>query len=143
MSAVLESALLKKLWTSESISDLVEDRVFIGDLEEEGMRYPAIYFDLVEGGSHNLLSGQSSGLAYATYEFGAVAETRNEVNLILEALRVELVGKRGDLNNDGECNVEEISLDARGKVFQDVMRRLFTGSMDLHIQWHEAKGNGE
>lgn len=143
MSAVLENALLKKLWNTGSISLLVEDRIFPGDLPEEDLQLPAIYFDLVEGGSHNLLSGQSSGLAYATYEFGAVADTRAECWAVLEAIRDELVGKRGDLNNDGECNVQEISLDARGKVYQDTMRRLFTGSIDLHIQWQEAKGNGE
>lgn len=142
MSATLESAILKKLWSAEAISLAVEDRIYPGDLPEDEQR-ASIYFDIVEGGSHNLLSGQSSGLAYATYEFGVQADNRFDCLTILEAIRNELVGKKGDLNNDGECHVEEICLDARGKVFQDIPRRLFVGSIDLHIQWHEAKGNGE
>lgn len=142
MIAALENALLEKLWKTASISAFVDDRIYPGDFPQD-VRYPALYFDLVEGGSHNLLSGQSAGLAYATYEFGVVATSRHEANTILDTVRQELVGKIGDLNNDGACNIQEISLDARGKVYLDEKRGTFVGSIDLHIQWQEAKGNGE
>ena len=139
----IDRALLTKLMESSAVTDVVQDRIYPGYLPD-GVDYPAVYFDNVEGGSHNLLNGQSSGLAFALFEVGATALTRAEVKLLLEAIRVALVGFKGNVTVDsGTCNIQEISLEKTGQVMHYVEYGCFEGSLDLHVQWQEAKGNGE
>lgn len=137
----IESTLTKKMLSIPALNQLVGDRIYPGDLPQ-GCRYPAIAFHYEDGGSDNLLSGDTSGLAWAIFDVGAIAETRGEVNAILDLVRINLVGKRGDINSDGKCRVEGISLDGRGKVLSDLSRGVFEGSIDLHVQWHEEASDG-